>query len=116
MKLPHDITIGEKYNRAMTITDQKEADAYLSDLVIHCMGFGTSADEAIDIEKSNLGYYAGYFDHETRLRVEKLFKCKHPILGDASKGEVSPRELFELGYHAGSARRKEIEDGKFVLP
>jgi len=81
----------------MKITDQKEADTYFKECVEHSMSFGNSHEQAEDIERQNLGYFAGYYDHETRLRVEKLFSCKHPVFGSAKDGKPTPEEAFEFG-------------------
>ena len=56
--------------------------------------------EAEQICKSNLGYFAGYYDHETRMRVERLFKCSHPVFGVAKEKEITAEEAFELGKKA----------------
>lgn len=95
------ITHGDKYGPAMKITDQKEAEAYFEECVEHCMSFGNSREQAEDIERQNFGYWAGYYDHETRLRVEKLFSCKHPVFGAAEDGTPTPEEAFELGRTLG---------------
>jgi hypothetical protein len=71
-----DITIGQKYDPAMKITDQSEADAYFEKCVTHNMSFGRARDTAEAIERENIGYYAGYYDDATQRRVERLFRCK----------------------------------------
>lgn len=98
MPLKDDITMGEKYDPAMKIVTQEEANAYFEELVQHNMRNSEhDRAEAEAIERSNLGYYAGYYDHETRIRVEKLFSCHHPIFGSAEAGEPTPEEAFEMG-------------------
>lgn len=100
--LPDQITISEKYAPAIRITDQAEADAYFARCVEHTMRFGKTRAEAEALERSNLGYFAGYYDHETRARVERLFQCAHPIFGAiAEKGPPTPEEAFRLGVEAG---------------
>jgi len=97
-RLPGKITIGEKYRPAMQITDQAEADAYFEMCVEHCMRHGRSREEAVAIEKQNLGYYAGYYDNKTRKRVERLFCCAHPVFGAiAAVGSPTPEQAFNLG-------------------
>lgn len=99
-ELPLEITIGDKYGPAMQITSQEEADLYFELCVQHSISLGNNRQEAIEIEKSNLGYYAGYYDPETRLRVERLFRAKHPFFGSA-KNSITNEEAFELGLKEG---------------
>lgn len=98
--LPDKITYGDKYGPAMKITDQAEADRYFAECVEHTMRRLPTDDraEAERIERSNLGYYAGYYSNETRERVERLFRSAHPIFGAiAEKGPPTPEEAFEMG-------------------
>lgn len=94
------ITIGDKYGPAMTITEQAEANEYFNRCVEHTMSFGCSRKRAEEIERSNLGYYAGYYDNETRARVESLFACAHPIFGPISRGAPTPEQAIEAGRKA----------------
>lgn len=91
-----EITIGQKYGPAMKITDQSEAEAYFEKCVEHNMSFGQSRQEAERINRLNLGYYAGYYDDETRVRVERLFRCSHPIFGAFTE----PEDAFHAGFIA----------------
>lgn len=104
--LPDKITIGEKYDPAMKITDQFEANAYFEDCVEHTMRVAEmSREEAEQVERTNLGYYAGYYDNATRERVERLFRCAHPMFGAiAEKGPPTPEEAFEMGRALASTR------------
>lgn len=94
-----NITHGDKYGPAMKILDEDEAEAYFAACVEHTMKtFGTSREEAESSERMNLGYWAGYYDPETRARVERLFRCEHPVFGKiADKGPPSPEEAFAAG-------------------
>lgn len=74
-----DITIGEKYGKAMNITSKEEADAYFIECVQHTMSFGKSKEEAENIERQNIGYYSGYYGSDTVDRVKKLFNTVHPV-------------------------------------
>lgn len=95
------VTIGDKYGPAMSITDQAEADVYLEDCIQHSMSFGESRDNAERIEKANLGYFAGYCDHETRERVERLFRCAHPVFGAiAQNGAPTTEQALAAGLEA----------------
>jgi len=106
MEVDDYITMGEKYGPAMKIETQEEANEYLERCVRHNMNFGNTREEAESIEKSNLGYYAGYYDDETRRRVERLFKCAHPVFGSIEeKGPPTLREAFELGMRMGRTHK-----------
>ena len=87
---------GDKYGPAMEITEQAEADAYFKRCVRHMMSCsGKSRAEAEEIERGNLGYYAGYYSHETRARVEILFRCQHPVFGSIEvNGPPSAEKVF----------------------
>jgi hypothetical protein len=101
--LPSGITIGDKYGPAMKITEPSEAAAYFERCVQHTMTFGADRKEAERIERVNLGYYAGYYDDETRKRVEKLFACAHPIFGAiAAVGAPTPEEALQAGLSMGA--------------
>ena len=102
-----NLTIGEKYGPAMEITDQEKANAHFEECVQHMMSFGKNRAEAEDIERQNLGYYAGYYSNETRERVERLFLCAHPIFGKiAEAGRPTAEEAFEAGKRMVSDARK----------
>jgi hypothetical protein len=97
-------TIEERYDPAMAITDQKEADAYFESLVAEQMSEGVAREPAEKLERESLGYYAGYYSFETRLRVEELFRCTHPVFGSAkTNGPSTPEEAFLAGVRAGRA-------------
>ena len=96
-ELPRFITIGDKYGPAMKIATSKEAAEYFELCVRHTMTFGKSREEAVNIERQNLGYYAGYYDDETRRRVELLFECAHPIFGAIANGKPTPAEALLKG-------------------
>ena len=100
----------ELYGPAMEITNSEEADAYLKELVNYYVELGNPPDRAEDIVRTNLSWYAGYFDHETRLRVERLFDCQHPILGEAADAEPSPNTTLLLG--AALERKGEFDEKK----
>lgn len=95
--------MGEKYNPAMEVQTQAEADAYFDKCVEHSMALGTAREEAERVERMNLGYCAGYYSNEVRARVERLFRCEHPIFGAiAVKGPPTPDEAFAMGVRWAS--------------
>jgi hypothetical protein len=96
--LPELITIGEKYGPAMEIQDQVSADAYFERLVQHGMRFHATREKAEEVERANLGYFAGYYSEDTRSRVERLFRCAHPIFGSiADHGAPTMEEALGKG-------------------
>lgn len=102
-----EITIGEKYNPCLKITDEEEAAKYFEECVKHTMSHGHGRLEAIKIEKQNIGYFAGYSDRKTRIRVEKMFKCQHPILGKAADYNPTPEEAFLFGVKKAAEMENE---------
>lgn len=96
------LTFGEALDPAMKITDPQEAQQYLTDYVAYIQRHldqnpRNDTVTAEQIAKSNLGYYAGYYSHKTRIRVEQLFDCVHPIFGKAREHKPSAKEAFQLG-------------------
>lgn len=108
------ITIGDKYRPAMEIKDQAEADRYWEQCVEHNMrcqeAEGTEPDraKAESTERQNLGYFAGYYDNETRERVERLFHCAHPVFGKITEHVPTPEEAFAAGLKMGRESRPEL--------
>lgn len=96
-----DITIGDKYGPAMEMEDEAAARDYFEVLVQHAVAHGLAREEAEAAERSNLGYFAGYYDHQTRLRVERLFQCAHPVFGKASLHMPTPEEALAAGLAIG---------------
>ncbi len=94
-----DVTVcDDRYGPAMQITDQAEADAWFERLVEHGMRTGRSRETIENVERINLGYWAGYFGVETRRRVERLFGCAHPVFGPIGDGDgPTPEEAFRMG-------------------
>jgi len=98
-ELPDDITMEDEYGIAMEITEQEDADRYFEMCVRNNMNTGGhDRVEAERIVRSNIGYWTGYCDSETRRRVERLFRCQHPIFGSIEiNGEPTVEEAFFKG-------------------
>ena len=108
--VPEQATIGEKYKRAMEVKTKPEADREFERLVEHTMRtFGRTRQDAEKVERTNLGYYSGYFSVEVQARVERLFGAAHPIFGSVSnEKQLSPNEILQLGLRLGErANRNE---------
>lgn len=96
------MTYSEMFDAAMEATTQVEADRLLARLVDAVVEVrGISAEEAACSVRRDLGYYAGYHSHDTRLRVEALFNCVHPYLGAAANGQLSGDEIQRIGIAMG---------------
>lgn len=91
--------MSNRYYKAMQITDQAEADAYFEELVAKGMSeTGWPRATIEDIVRQNLGYFAAYFSAETRERVERLYRCAHPVFGPiAEKGQPIAEQAFAMG-------------------
>lgn len=104
-RMEKNISVGDKYGPGMAITDPTEATAYFEKCVAHTMSWGKSREEAEDIERQNFGYYAGYYSDETRARVEKLFRCSHPVFGAIrERGAPTSNEALTAGMSAAAGR------------
>lgn len=111
-----ELTYGECLDPAMHITDQADADQYKKDYIAFIQKHLDKEEPRTDdmtaeqIANTNLGYYAGYgYDRE---RVERLFKCAHPILGSiAENGESTAIQAFTAGFKIGKKiRESKVED------
>lgn len=101
------------YERAMKATDQTEADDCLTVIVADLVVSGKTPEQALVVAKRNLGYYAGYYDNETRARVERLFRCEHPVFGPIADGWApTAAEAFAIGVGMGEQLKKEANRRK----
>jgi len=108
-----DPTYEDILGPAMEITSQEDADQYKEKYVafiqdsIDSGKVSSTEDSAEEIANHNLGYYAGYYSSEVRRRVEKLFKCHHPIFGSIEENGVpTAEEALRLGIEAGKKSKK----------
>lgn len=105
-----DLTIGETLGPAMKITEQADADQYLQAYIAHIQSFMDKdktprVQTAEQVAKINLGYFAGYYDAETRKRVERLFTTEHPVFGKAELGTPTPEQMLSAGIKLGKASK-----------
>lgn len=104
MKTDEEMTFGETLGPAMTITDQEQANEYFEVMVERGMRReGLCREEAEKNAKSNIGYFAGYCDNETRKRVNALFGAVHPVFGN---NFPTAKEAFKKGVELGKASRE----------
>ena len=108
-----DLTYGDILEPAMKITDREDAQQYLKSYIDYIqadLDKEKKKDDAAQIAKHNLGYFAGYYSNETRERVEKLFSCEHPLFGSIKeKGAPTAKEAFEIGKSLGEKARRKRE-------
>lgn len=103
---PESVTIGEKYTDLLsTIITPEDANEYFEACVQHTMRWGSTREEAEEIERQNIGYVAGYFNLEENKRIQNLFRVVHPILGSAEQMQnMSASEIFNKGRELGSKK------------
>lgn len=95
------------YTEAMEVQTAAEAAAYFERLVASCMSSGKPRYICEEIQRKNLGYFAGYYDDKTRERVERLYKCSHPIFGPITyAGPPTPKQAFEMGKRLGAKLKR----------
>jgi hypothetical protein len=106
--------LGDKMSNmddAMKVQTVEEADAFIEQVMVENNVSAKDRPEKEQILRSNAAYFAGYYDQETRERIERVFKAAHPIFGStAANGRVDPSVAFRLGEAAGKA----MKDGKNV--
>lgn len=100
-------TVGEIFDEALRIAktgDQNEADNFAKEYASYCAeANGITFEEGMNIVKSNLGYFAGYFNRETCDIIYKTYKCTHPVF-NCNPFDVSPEDAFNAGYNRATKK------------
>lgn len=60
---------------------------------------GGTPESHREMQMHNVGYFAGYYDNETRVRVQEWLGAAHPVFGSATP---TPEEAFRQGHVAGA--------------
>lgn len=95
MKLTFRQTLGP----VAKITDPEEAAAYFELLVCYAMvNYEKTREEAIEINKWNIGYWSGYYSDETMQQIQRVFGVVHPVFGS---NVPTAEEAFEAGVKKG---------------
>jgi len=107
LKADEKLTAGDVCDAAVQIESQEEADEFLEILVQLTMASKSMSHEAaLKRQRRNLAFWAGYHGEEARRRVERLFKCAHPVFGAiAEKGSPTAEEALEMGKKLGREMR-----------
>lgn len=103
--IPDGCKATKVYDALVCLKNQKLADELFDSVVLKNMQIlGVDRDQAEKNVRENIGYYAAYWDTETRERCEKLYGAIHPFLGPVSNN-YTPEEIFELGKQWGEKIR-----------
>ena len=96
------MTYKQQFEAAMKCETLEEAKHWLTEEILrYGCEYGQSVDEAKVVILANLGYMAGYYDHETAQKVHKLFGAVHPVFGCADyHNQVTPEQAFAAGQAA----------------
>ena len=62
----------------------------------------TNYEEALNIARSNLGYFAGYYDRKTYDRINKAYGAIHPVF-KTNPFDIAPEEAYRIGLEMGKA-------------
>lgn len=94
------LTYGEALEPIQFVNNKEQAQKFIEDyfnftkkVVIGTPEEGMSDEHYMGVVKSNIGYYAGYFDNDTRNKVHDLFEIEHPYL----PRNVAPDEALRIG-------------------
>lgn len=103
-------TFGEIFDKALELAkeNKNEAQVYFTEYVQHILNVNdkvNTIEEAEQIAKHNLGYFAGYYTQEVCDIIYKTYKCSHPIFGD-KLFSVSPEEAYQKGLELGRKYQK----------
>jgi len=102
-----DMTFSELLDPIATIETKEEAEEYKACLIEYYMTeYGKSHDEAVRVAKTNIGYWAGYYDEATAKRIWELFNTKHPVFGTSWP---TLDEALKAGLAIGRSRRRHEE-------
>lgn len=87
-------------------TEQGDADRLLTELV-DAHAYGAPHMPRAEVEtnvRSLLAYWAARYGAESRARVERLYRCAHPLLGPIAEcGEPTPEQAMRAGEIVATA-------------
>jgi hypothetical protein len=107
-KLTQETTFEKIFDLAMKYIDDpvRSKEFYLEYFRMIKEAEPLMSDAAVNARISdNLGYYAGYYDVETRKKVREVYGAVHPIFGDRYE-DLTPEEIRRLAEeHAKKIKR-----------
>lgn len=96
-------TMGEIFNAALDVAKTGNGDrcqAFLTSYVEYIVSESNhNVDEAENIAKSNLGYFAGYYNSEVYETINKAYGAVHPVFG-GNPFDLPPEEVYKWGLEA----------------
>ena len=101
-------TMGEIFYLANSLAKEgikSKCDQFLNAYVTSILDLNesvTNYEDALNIAKSNLGYFAGYYDRETYDRVNKAYGAVHPVF-KTNPFDIAPEEAYRIGLEMGKA-------------
>ena len=106
--LPREVKYEQKYSECARSLNKAEASMWMECIVEHTrlLRPELSYEEALTIEKENVGYYSGYCAHDVADRIMELYDCEHPFFG---RSHPTAEEAFRMGQELGERLRREAE-------
>lgn len=96
-------TMGEIFNTALDVAKTGNSDRcqkFLTSYVEYIVSESNlNVAEAENIAKSNLGYFAGYYNSEVYETINKAYGAVHPVFG-GNPFDLSPEEVYKWGLEA----------------
>lgn len=102
--LVEGVTVGDMYTTAIDIAktgDKQKAKRYFDALVNYIHVADKKTQSILECEKiihSNIGYWAGYFEHGMVEKVYEVYGSKHPVFGNTTP---TASEAFKMGVEHG---------------
>lgn len=99
--------------RLASVTTQEQADDMVAALVADLMVQqpGLSLDKAKTNVRGSIAYFTGYMSDEQRARVERFFRCAHPIFGAiAANTPPSNAQSYSMGELAALREPGLVDD------
>lgn len=101
-------TAGEMFELARTMKDPKERQIFVTEYCAVIIaehkkaGKTLTFDDAREVLRANLGYYAGYYGDDVRKEIEEMYGALHPVFGSIIKdGPPTQTQAFYAGIRWG---------------
>jgi hypothetical protein len=102
------LTLQQIMQRVEQGITKEQADAILKEQVEEIVALGDiNEEEATRRFLANIGYFAGYYGHDTADKAYDLFGTQHPIWG---REHPTPSQILKMGIEYG----QRVRDGKKV--